>query len=94
MLMGLERRATLRGLRRQEEYLAWLFVTPVALGILLFQVYPVFFSLYISFTRWNIINPPRWVGFRNYAELFTTDHTFLIALQNSIVYAIGTVVPA
>src|SRR5919202_5365311 len=89
----LERKATLRGLRRQEEVLAWLFVTPVALGILLFQVYPVLFSLYTSFTHWNFIGAPHWVGFRNYVELFTTDRFFLIALKNSVVYAIGTVVP-
>lgn len=91
--MGLDRSVTLRGLRRQEEYLAWLFVTPVALGILLFQIYPVLFSLYVSFTHWNFVTPPRWVGFRNYVELFTTDRFFLTALRNSVVYAVGTVVP-
>jgi multiple sugar transport system permease protein len=85
--------ATLRGLRRQEEYLAWLFVTPVVLGILLFQVYPVIFSLYISFTEWTIVSPPRWVGPQNYVDLFTTDRFFGVALVNSAVYALGTVLP-
>jgi multiple sugar transport system permease protein len=86
-------RATLSGLRRQEELTAWLFVAPVALGILLFQVYPVLFSLYISFTTWNLIKPPRWTGIANYARLFTTDLVFSKALLNTAEYALGTVIP-
>ncbi len=31
---------------------------------------PVFFSLYISFTNWDMISPIQWVGLRNYRELF------------------------
>lgn len=85
--------ATLRGLRRQEEYTAWLFVAPVVLGILVFSVYPVLFSLYTSLTDWDLISAPRWLGSRNYVDLFTTDRVFLTALRNSAVYALGTVVP-
>lgn len=79
--------------RRHEERVAWLFVAPVALGILIFQVYPVIFSLYISFTRWNFLTPPRWIGVKNYVDLFTTDRVFLKALGNSAIYAAGTVMP-
>ncbi|HEV8636661.1 MAG TPA: sugar ABC transporter permease [Chloroflexota bacterium] len=91
--MAHRRGATLRALRRQEELTAWLFVTPVVLGILLFSVYPVLFSLYISLTDWNVLTSPRWVGPQNYVELVTTDRFFLTALANSAVYAAGTVVP-
>lgn len=91
--MVVRKRATLSGLRRQEELTAWLFVAPVALGILLFQVYPVLFSLYISFTTWNLIRPPRWAGITNYVHLFTTDFVFPTALLNTAEYALGTVIP-
>lgn len=91
--MGLAGSVTLHGLKRREELAAWLFVTPVVLGILLFQVYPVAFSLYISFTDWNLLSSPRWVGTRNYVDLFTTDRFFLTAMANSAVYALGTVLP-
>jgi multiple sugar transport system permease protein len=91
--MGLAGSATLRGLKRQEEVTAWLFVAPVVLGILLFQVYPVAFSLYISLTDWNLLSPPRWVGIQNYIDLLTTDRFFLTAMANSAVYALGTVLP-
>ena len=74
--------------------MAWLFVAPAALGILVFSVYPVIFSLYASLTEWDLISAPRWVGTRNYAELFTSDRFFKIAMQNTIEYAVGTVVPS
>jgi len=85
--------ATLRGLRRQEELTAWLFVAPVALGILIWQVYPVLYSLYVSFTAWNFVSAPRWTGLQNYTQLFASDQFFSAALRNSAVYAVGTVVP-
>jgi multiple sugar transport system permease protein len=85
--------ATLRGQRRREGYLGWLFVSPVVLGICLFQVYPTLFSLYVSFTEWDLLSPPRWVGFRNYVELFTTDRFFLQTLSNTGFYTFGVVLP-
>jgi len=84
---------TLSGLRRWEERLAWLFVAPVALGILIFQVYPTVFSLYISLTEWNLVRAPRWVGIGNYVELFTRDRYFFKILGNTATYAVGTVLP-
>ena len=86
-------RMTLRGLRRREEYAGWLFVLPVVLGILIFQVYPVLYSLYISLTEWSFVTPPRWIGLGNYVELFTADRYFSKAMANSGIYAVGTVLP-
>ena len=87
------RKQTLRQMRIQEERLAWLFVAPVALGILIFQAYPVVFSLYASMTKWNLLSAPRWVGFQNYVELFTRDRYFFQILGNTGSYAVGTVLP-
>src|SRR5262249_6359661 len=61
--------------------------------ILIFQIYPVLFSLYASLTQWNLITRPRWIGVSNYIELFTTDRFFLKALANTGSYALGTVFP-
>src|SRR5262249_18101772 len=77
--------------RRREERNAWLFVLPVVIGILIFNVFPVLFSLYTSFTRWNLLNPPVWVNLQNYADLFSTDPFFFSTLRNTVVYALGTV---
>src|SRR3954451_2954016 len=81
----------LSAVRRREERNAWLFVLPIVIGILLFNVFPVLFSLYTSFTRWNLLSPPVWVGLQNYTELFTTDPFFFPTLRNTVVYALGTV---
>ena len=44
------KRATLTGMRKREELTAWLFISPIVLGILIFQLYPTLFSFFISFT--------------------------------------------
>ena len=76
---------------RGDGLIAWVFVFPVVAGILLFNVYPIVFSLYISFTRWNLITPPTWVGFGNYIHLFTADPTFFLTLRNTLIYSFCTV---
>jgi multiple sugar transport system permease protein len=83
----------LSSMRGQEERTAWLFILPVALGIIIFQVYPVLFSLYVSFTSWDLITPPKWVGLGNYVGLFTTDRAFYQVMSNTAVYAVGTILP-
>ncbi len=88
------KKSTFSTRQRYEERLAWLFVLPVALGIAIFQVYPTVFSLYASLTQWNLLTPPRWVGMRNYVELFTTDRFFFQTMRNTGVYTLGVVVPA
>ena len=77
---------------QREERNAYLFLLPVIIGILIFNLYPVLFSLYASFTRWNLLSPPIWVGLENYNNLFTKDPFFIPTLKNTVVYALGTVV--
>jgi multiple sugar transport system permease protein len=85
------RQTTLVGVRKHEERMAWLFISPVVLGVLIFSFYPTIFSLYISFTRWNLLQPSKWIGFANYVDLFTTDRFFYKVLTNTAYYALGTV---
>lgn len=86
--------ATIKGMRRREEWMAWLFIAPVALGILIFQVYPTLFSLFVSFTSWNLISPPRWIGAENYVDLFTTDRFFFKSMWVTVRYTLGVVLPS
>ncbi|MEZ4867022.1 MAG: sugar ABC transporter permease [Caldilineaceae bacterium] len=85
---------TLTDQKRYEERLGWLFVLPVVAGLGIFQLYPTLFSLYVSLTQWNLLTSPRWVGLRNYAELFTTDRFFSQTMTNTGVYTLGVVIPA
>jgi len=61
-----------------------LFISPWLAGFLLLTLYPVLATLYYSFTEYRVLSPPRWVGFRNYAELFTDQDYFLPALLNTL----------
>lgn len=76
------RRPLLRPALR-EEMTGWLFAMPWILGFLLFTVGPMLFSLYTSFTRYNIIADPRWIGLDNYQNIFFDDPFFYKSLSNT-----------
>lgn len=67
----------------KEELTGWLFVSPWIIGFLLFTVGPMLFSLYTSFTKYNIIAPPQWIGVANYDNMFNNDPMFWKALENT-----------
>jgi multiple sugar transport system permease protein len=57
-----------------------LFISPWLLGFSAFVVYPMVASLYYSFTRYDVISTPHFVGLENYATLFASDDLFRISL--------------
>lgn len=62
----------------------YLFISPFYLLFLVFGLYPVFFSLYLSFTEWKGLGPIKYVGFKNF-ELLLGDKVFLQSLQNGVI---------
>jgi multiple sugar transport system permease protein len=70
-----------------------LFISPWIVGFLAWTAYPVFASLYYSFTHYNIIQPPRFIGLANYIDLFTRDMDFRKVLGNTL-YLVVVGVPA
>ncbi|MDR1588512.1 MAG: sugar ABC transporter permease [Treponema sp.] len=50
---------------------SYLFLTPWLIGLFVFTLYPMIYSLYLSFTEYNILQPPKWVGLRNFIIMFT-----------------------
>jgi putative chitobiose transport system permease protein len=67
----------------------YLFLTPALLVIAVFVLYPIIAVVYYSFTDYNIINPPVWVGLRNYQQL-RVDPIFWQALSHSFIYLLVT----
>ncbi len=65
---------------------SFLMLAPYLLFFFLFQVLPVLSAMGLSFTYFNILEPPRFLGWENYARLFVEDDVFLIALQNTILF--------
>jgi putative chitobiose transport system permease protein len=67
----------------------YLFLAPALLLIAVFVVYPIGAVVYYSFTDFDIVRPPVWVGIENYQRLLD-DPVFWKALGNSVVYLIVT----
>ena len=65
-----------------------LFALPYLLLFAVFTVLPVVMSLILSFTRYDILNPPEFAGVSNYLRLFLEDEVFLIAVRNTLLFAI------
>lgn len=69
------------------------FIVPNLLAVLIFLLLPLAFSLYLSFQQWDLFHFPRFVGVSNYMRLFTGDRMFYVALVNTVIFTIATVVP-
>ena len=54
----------------QEERAAYLFLLPWLLGFLFLLLFPILASIFLSFTKWNLLNPPVWVGLENFQDMF------------------------
>jgi multiple sugar transport system permease protein len=65
-----------------------LFALPWLIGLLVFWIYPTIASAYYSFTKFNAVQSPEWIGFSNYIQLFTADDTFWLAVYNTAYFAI------
>lgn len=68
----------------------YLFMAPFLMVFIVFTVIPVITSITISFTNFNMLQIPRFVGFANYARLFLADDVFLVAIRNTFVLALIT----
>ncbi len=69
---------------------AWVFVAPWVLGFILFTGGPILASLIISFTKWDIVNPPIWAGLGNYEDMLQ-DALFFQSLKVTTIYALVAV---
>jgi multiple sugar transport system permease protein len=70
-----------------------LFVAPNLLAVAVFLLFPVGFSLYLSFQHWDLFGPSTFAGLANFRRLLTADPLFSIALRNTVVYTLGTLMP-
>jgi multiple sugar transport system permease protein len=86
-LMWLTHRVLIRLGMRQEAATGLAFISPWLIGALVWNVYPIFASLYFSFTDYNILQPPTWVGLENYRRVFTQDTLFWPSFRLTMVYA-------
>lgn len=87
-------------LRRHNAKVAWkkakkskmcyLFLAPYALLFFTFYILPLVTSIFFSFTYYNILEPPRFIGLQNYISLILEDDIFLLGVKNTFMIAVIT----
>lgn len=75
-------------LYRREHLVAASFIAAPLLGFLVFAIGPFLYSIYASFTNWNMLSAPTWIGLENYSRAFS-DPYFIQSLGNTFFYMIG-----
>lgn len=78
-------------LRRGETIAGLLFASPWFIGFLVFTLFPIVASIYFSFTEYDILSDPYWIGFDNYIEMFQWDPSFWKSLWNTFYYVLFSV---
>ncbi|HEY65480.1 MAG TPA: sugar ABC transporter permease [Caldilineae bacterium] len=76
----------------QRNWVAYVYISPFFILFAIFGAFPILFSFYLSFHRWNGISPMQWVGLENYVRLFQ-DKLFWLSLKNTIYIGIVAHVP-
>lgn len=70
--------------------MCYAFLAPYAIIFALFYILPVITSIFYSFTYYNILESPKFVGLQNYINLILQDDVFLIGVKNTFVIAVIT----
>lgn len=85
--MDLKTRLSLKWEEVKANKVSYLFLAPYAIFFLIFTVLPVLIAIGLSFTHYNMLERPKWVGWQNYLRLFLADDVFLIAVKNTFIFA-------
>ncbi len=78
-------------LRRREALWGIAFAIPWLAGLIIFVLGPILVSLYLSFSKYDVINRPEWLGIANYVRAFTGDELFWPSLGRTFHYALVVV---
>ncbi len=74
-----------------EELSAYSLTLPSIIGCIIFIILPIAASFTLSFTQWNLLSAPKFIGLDNYIELFTS-YEFWLIFKNTIIFALATTV--
>ena len=77
---------TFKAMRKHRTH--YLFMLPYLLIFTLFTILPVVVAVCLSFTSFNMLSAPQFIGVSNYFRLFLNDDIFVIALKNTLAFAV------
>jgi multiple sugar transport system permease protein len=69
----------------------YLFLIPWLIGFLGLTIGPIITSFYLSFTDFDLLTPPEWVGTANYVRMFTADPKFIASMQVTLTFVLFSV---
>ncbi|OKP95903.1 carbohydrate ABC transporter permease [Paenibacillus sp. P46E] len=78
--------------QRRSRITAYTFISPFFILFSIFGLYPIFFTIYLSFFKWDALGPMKYVGMKNY-DLVTSDPTFWISFTNTLIMGLMGTVP-
>lgn len=76
------------GARLKEPLSFYLLISPWLIGLVLFMLGPIVASFILSFFRWDLISPAKFIGFQNYKEMFTIDPLFWDSIKVTVIYVL------
>ena len=59
----------------------YLFIMPWLIGFLAFTLIPIVSSLYLSFTRYDMLSSPLWIGIESYSRIFLNEEVITLSLS-------------
>lgn len=74
-------------LKGKQKVIPYLFISPWIIGFLVFTLFPLIFSLFMSFHNWSITGERIFIGFNNYKTMFA-DENFYKSLTITLKYAL------
>ena len=74
--------------RNDSQNCAYIFILPWIIGFLVFQLYPFIASFFYSFTDFSVLKSMKFVGLKNYIQMFTGDRLFYKSLWATIKYVL------
>ncbi|MGI5131265.1 carbohydrate ABC transporter permease [Pseudonocardia sp. CA-107938] len=77
--------------RRGEARAGYVFLSPWLLGLFGVTVGPMLYSLYLSFTDYDLLQDPEWVGLENYVRMFADDPTYWNSVKATLLFAVTSV---
>lgn len=78
------------GGRMKDLLFSYAYLAPFLVVFCVFTIVPVVISIGFSFTYYNVLEPPKWIGLDNYLKLFLSDDEFLLAVKNTLILAVVT----
>lgn len=72
----------------KHQYIGLLYILPWIIGFIIFQLYPFISSFIYSFTNFDMMTKPNFVGVENYVKIFTKDADFYQSLKVTLIYTI------